>query len=104
MPPPTLTDARWLERCATLEAFMRVAYPQDFTPGMLLGPFRAICEQRVAAATPILDQTDIDELTRLTDYGNRFHHDSNPAYRTQAINDGELLDFTRRTLLFATRR
>jgi hypothetical protein len=48
-------------------------------------------------------QADIDELRRLTDFGNRFHHDSNPAYRTQTINDAELLDFTNRTLAFATR-
>jgi wobble nucleotide-excising tRNase len=87
----------------TLEAFMRVAYPQHFTPGTLLGPFRGLCEQRVGSADEIMNQADIDELRRLTDYGNRFHHDSNPAYRTQAINDAELVDFTRRTLAFSKR-
>ncbi|MHC2246108.1 AAA family ATPase [Bradyrhizobium elkanii] len=87
----------------TLEAFMRVAYPQHFTPGTLLGPFRGLCEQRVGTANEIMNQADIDELRRLTDYGNRFHHDSNPAYRAQAINDAELVDFARRTLAFATR-
>ena len=87
----------------TLEAFMRVAYPQYVTPGFLLGPFRGLCEQRVNTANQILGQGDIDELRRLTDYANRFHHDSNPAYRTQAINDTELVDFARRTLAFATR-
>ncbi|MCW2086191.1 UNVERIFIED_ORG: wobble nucleotide-excising tRNase [Bradyrhizobium japonicum] len=87
----------------TLEAFMRVVYPQHFPPGSLLGPFRGLCEQRVGTPNEIMNQADIDELRRLTDYGNRFHHDSNPAYRTQAINDAELLDFTRRTLAFAKR-
>jgi len=87
----------------TLEAFMRVAYPANFPPGFLLGPFRGLCEQRVDTADQILDRVDIDELRRLTEYANRFHHDSNPASRTQAINDTELLDFARRTLTFATR-
>jgi AAA domain len=87
----------------TLEAFFRVAYPENFTPGTLLGPFRAVCVQRVGQANELLGQADIDELARLTDYGNKFHHDTNPAYLTQAINDGELLDFAQRTLAFATR-
>jgi hypothetical protein len=87
----------------TLEAFMRVAYPQHFRPGTLLGPFRGLCEQRVGTPNEVMNQADIDELRRLTDYGNHFHHDSNPAYRTQAINDAELLDFTKRTLAFAKR-
>ncbi len=64
----------------TLEAFMRVAYPQHFPPGTLLGPFPGLCEQRVGTPNEIMNQAAIDELRRLTDYGNRFHHDSNPAY------------------------
>lgn len=87
----------------TLEAFFRVARPENFPPGTLLGPFRGLCEQRVGHANEILNQAAIDELRRLTDYGNRFHHDTNSAYLTQAINDGELLDFTKRTLAFASR-
>jgi hypothetical protein len=87
----------------TLEAFFRVAQPEYFPPGTLLGPFRGLCEQRVGRPNEILNQTDIDELRRLTDYGNRFHHDTNPAYLTQAINDAELLNFAQRTLAFAAR-
>jgi hypothetical protein len=87
----------------TLEAFMRVAQPEFFPPGTLLGPFRNLCEQRVGTVNEILNQADIVELRHLTDYGNQFHHDSNPAHRTQPINDGELLDFARRTLAFARR-
>ena len=86
-----------------LEAFFRVAYPETFPPGTLLGPFVHLCQQRLGQANQILDQADTLELERLKDYGNKFHHDTNPAYMTQAINDGELLDFARRTLSFATR-
>ena len=87
----------------TIEAFIRVAYPESFPPGTLLGPFYGLCAQRVGTGTEILDQGDIDELRALKDYSNRYHHDTNPAYRTANINDAELLDFARRTLSFAKR-
>lgn len=87
-----------------LEAFMRVAYPEQFPPGTLLGPFIGICEQRVGGANEILSRADIVELRSLLNYANRFHHDSNPAWQTAAINDAELSDFSQRTLIFASRR
>jgi wobble nucleotide-excising tRNase len=88
----------------TLEAFCRVAYPADFPPSTLLGPFLNRCTQRIGQPNQILNQADTTELDRLKDYGNLFHHDSNPnGYLTQNINDGQLLDFTRRTVAFATR-
>ena len=80
-----------------------VAQPEFFPPGTLLGPFRGLCEQRVGTPNEILNQADIVELRHLTNYGNQFHHDSNAAHRTQPINDGELLDYARRTLAFARR-
>lgn len=86
-----------------LEAFSRVAYPTTFQPGGLLGPFLGICEQRVNTPTPILSQADIAELRALLDYANLFHHDSNPAWATQAINDQALVNFAQRTLAFARR-
>lgn len=70
-----------------LEAFARVAYPATFPPGGLLGPFIGICEQRVNTPAQILGQADIAELRALLDYANLFHHDSNPAWATQVIND-----------------
>ena len=87
-----------------LESFMRVAYPEHFPPGTLLGPFIGICEQRVGGPNGILSAADIAELRSLLNYGNRFHHDTNPAWQTAAINDAELSDFAQRTLIFASRR
>ena len=87
-----------------LEGFMRVAYPEHFPPGKLLGPFIGICEQRVGQGIEILSIADIRELRALLAYANQFHHDTNPACQTAAINDGELNDFAQRTLLFASRR
>jgi len=87
-----------------LESFMRVAYPEHFPPGTLLGPFIGICEQRVGGPNEILSAADLAELRSLLSYANRFHHDTNPAWQTAAINDAELSDFARRTLIFASRR
>lgn len=87
-----------------LEAFMRVAYPEYFPPGTLLGPFLGLCGGRVGANNEILSAGDIAEMRALLGYANFFHHDSNPAWQTAAINDAELTDFAERTLLFASRR
>jgi wobble nucleotide-excising tRNase len=86
-----------------LEVFIRVAYPADFPPGSLLGPFIGLCQQRHGTQNEILTLTDTSELRALLDYANRFHHDTNAAWETAAINDQELVDFARRTLAFAQR-
>jgi wobble nucleotide-excising tRNase len=86
-----------------LEQFMRVAYPEVFPPEFLLGNFLEICRQRVGTAGELLSAADIAELRSLLDYGNMFHHDTNPAWQTAIINDAELIDFCRRTLAFTRR-
>lgn len=86
-----------------LEAFMRVAYPEMFPAGTLLGPFHNICQQRVGTPNQVLAAADAVELRALLDYANRFHHDTNPAWQTAAINDQELMGFALRTLKFACR-
>lgn len=86
-----------------LEAFARVAYPAVFPPGGLLGPFIGVCEQRVNTPAEVLRQGDIAELRALLDYANLFHHDSNPAWATQVINDQALVNFAQRILSFTRR-
>lgn len=86
-----------------LESYMRVAYPTDFPPGRLLGPFIGICDQRKGTPSQILSSGDIDELRNLLEYANKFHHDTNPAWETEQINDQELQQFCQRTLRFARR-
>jgi wobble nucleotide-excising tRNase len=86
-----------------LEKFMRVAYPEHFPPGQLLGPFINICARRVNTPTEILNATDLAELRDLTEYANRFHHDTNPAWQTEAVNDIELSGFVRQALTFTKR-
>lgn len=87
-----------------LEAYLRVAYPAEFPPGTMLGPFITIARQRAGQPNQIMTAADIDELVRLRIYANRFHHDSNPAWQTATINDQELKSFAERTLRFTSRR
>lgn len=86
-----------------LEKFVRVAYPQHFKAGGKLGQFADLARQRVSTPNPILGPRDTAELRALLDFANRYHHDENPAYQVEAINDGELLDFVKRTLAFTSR-
>ena len=85
-----------------LEAYMRVACPEHFRPGALLGPFLSICEQRASAGEQIMSAEDVSELRKLLDYANQFHHDTNAAYMTTAISDTELRQFLERALTFAS--
>lgn len=81
-----------------LEAFLRVACPEHFSPGSMLGPFIALCEQRVGTVGEILDPTSIQELRDLNEYARRYHHQG---WETEPINDGELRGFVERALEFA---
>ena len=85
------------------EAFRRVAYPAAFPPGTMLGHFHNICQQRLNTANQILSAADTAELRALLDYANRFHHDTNGAWETAAINDHELTHYAGRVLAFAQR-
>jgi wobble nucleotide-excising tRNase len=87
-----------------LESFMRVAYPDNFPPGTLLGPFLGVCNQRKGTSGQILDQTAITEMRDLLDYANKFHHDTNAAWETAAINDSELQYFCHRVVAFTRHR
>jgi wobble nucleotide-excising tRNase len=83
-----------------LEAFFRVTCPEAFLPGSLLGPFLNTCNQRVGSPREILDAQGAQELEDLLEYANRFHHDTNPAWQSEHVNDRELQGFVRRTLEF----
>ena len=83
-----------------LERFVRVAYPEWFAPGDMLGKFVNLCQQRLGKADQILDAVRTQELDDVLAYANRFHHDTNRAYETEVVNDGQLLDFVKRTLHF----
>ena len=84
----------------SLEAFLRVACPEHFPPETRLGTFRSLCEQRVGSSDEILNSETTQELRDIVEFANRFHHDTNPAWESEVINDGELQAFVRRTMNF----
>jgi wobble nucleotide-excising tRNase len=88
-----------------MEHFCRVAYTADYPPGDLLGNFRDKCQTRINQGNPIMSAADVQELRDLTDYGNRFHHNSNPqGYLTVIVTDAEVRGFVDRTLHFCSRQ
>ena len=83
-----------------LERFVRAVYPEWFVSGDMLGKFVNLCRQRTGTLDEILDAGRTQELDDILAYANRFHHDTNRAYETEVVNDGQLVDFVRRTLAF----
>jgi len=83
-----------------LEGFLRVACSVAFPPGTRLGNFIAGCDRHVGKGGEILSQSDLTELRLLVGYANKFQHDTNPAWRSEMINDGELHGYVNRTLAF----
>jgi wobble nucleotide-excising tRNase len=83
-----------------LEKFVRVAYPDHFMPGDMLGKFVNLSRQRIGKPEQILEASRTQELDDILSYANRFHHETNKAYETEAVNDGELVGFVQRTLAF----
>lgn len=87
-----------------LEQFLRVSYPEHFPPEARLGTFERLCRQRVGTPQQILSSDDVRELSDLAEYAHKFHHDTNQAWDTEVINDGELLGYVHRTLRFTRRQ
>ena len=83
-----------------LEGFLRVACPDCFPPGKLLGPFIGDCRNKDGRPDEILSADTILELNHIVEYGNRFHHDTNQAWQTEEINSTELQGYVKRTLAF----
>ena len=83
-----------------LEGFLRVACPSDFPPGKILGPFIEECRHKLGKPDEVLSEGIAQELREIVEYGNRFHHDTNPVWEPEDINVTELLGFVRRTLAF----
>lgn len=85
-----------------LESYIRITCPNIFPSGSLLGPFLGICQQREGLPEQILSPEKRTELRALLDYANDFHHDTNPAWQTENINDQELLDHATRIIQFVS--
>lgn len=85
-----------------MEGYLRVAFPKQCPPGTLLGPLRNHLSNLVAAGAPVIAAGRLKELAEITEYANKFHHDTNPAWETEHISDAELLGFVNRVLSFVS--
>lgn len=84
-----------------LESFLRVCFPEHCPPGPgMLGRFLRLCEQRRGTSREILNAHQIQELNDVAEYAHRFHHDTNPSWQTETVNDSELRGFVERVLRF----
>ena len=83
-----------------LEGFLRRACPEHFLPGEVLGDFRRRIRNRQPPDPEVLPAAAVTELDAISEYANKFHHDTNPAWETEIINDTELQGWVRRTLAF----
>ena len=83
-----------------IEGYLRVAFPEHCAPGTLLGQFRQRIQARIDAGDQVMETVRLLELEEIADYANKFHHDTNPAWETERVNDTELLGFVGRVLDF----
>ncbi|MBN1459817.1 MAG: AAA family ATPase [Armatimonadetes bacterium] len=83
-----------------LEGFLRRCCPEHFLPGEVLGKLRERIRNQPAGATPILPPAAVTELDAILEYANKFHHDTNPAWETETVNNNALRGWVDRTLAF----
>lgn len=97
-------EKRYVAECLrpVMEKYLRVVFPQYFLPGNTLGNFRNRVEQLKTNGKSIMVDVDIWELRDITDYANKFHHDTNPDSQTEQINDNELVGFVKRVIKFTS--
>ena len=77
-----------------------MAFPESCPPGMLLGCFRQRVQSQIDAGNTVMDSLRLLDLDEITEYANRFHHDTNPAWESEHISDNELLSFVNRVFAF----
>ncbi len=81
-----------------LEGYLRTVCPGDFPAGSLIGPFVAVCRQRMGTPEEILSKAVIQRLDEILQYANQFHHEPGSALQSSSINAQELHSFVSRTL------
>lgn len=97
-------DKRYVAQCLrpVMEKYLRIVFPEHCPPGTLLGYFRSHALNLLTINQGFMNDVDIRELRDITEYANKFHHDTNPAWETEQINDNELVGFVRRVLNFTS--
>ena len=95
-------NKRYIAQCLrpVMEKYLRITFPEHCPPGTLLGKFRNHVENLLRNSQQIMCEVSFRELRDITEYANKFHHDTNSAWETEYINDNELVGFVMRVLNF----
>jgi wobble nucleotide-excising tRNase len=95
-------NKRYIAQCLrpVMEKYLRIAFPAHCLPGTSLGNFKNHVDNLFRKGQRIMSDGDMRELRNITEYANKFHHDTNHAWETEHINDQELLGFVNRVLNF----
>ncbi len=86
----------------TLETFIRVYYPKEFPEKKPFGQFIKDCAKAIPDNI-ILNQSDIDELTKLNDYTKKFHHAPDCIEEIYEPSTRELVYYCKKVLSFTRR-
>ena len=84
------------------EAEVRVAFVDACPPGTLLGAFLTRANQAAKEGTPILAAQHVEELDKLREYVNQFHHKTSKNWQENLsnINEKALQGYARRVISF----
>ena len=85
-----------------LEAFLRVVFAEHLSPGAMLKDFFIIARQHKEAGAAIILDDALDELGKLREYANEFHHDTSPAWQENLsnVNETQLRGYAERVIQF----
>ena len=85
-----------------LEAFLPLTFAEHLPPGKILKDFFSIAKQRKIDGTPIISDSALDELNKLREYANQFHHDTSNNWQGNLsnVNEIELKGFSERVIQF----
>ncbi|KQC13922.1 MAG: hypothetical protein APR63_06995 [Desulfuromonas sp. SDB] len=81
-----------------LEQYIRFIFPGHFSETEWLGDFIGKIRKAQSGSPLVSAQPILDELDAVNDYSKRYHHDTNPAYEKELIDDMELQSYSRRAL------
>jgi len=85
-----------------LEGYLRVVFTEHFSPGSMIGQFIGHARNLARNGNIILSEQLVNELESITEYANKYHHNTNPSWDVAInnINETELRGFVERTLDF----
>lgn len=97
-------DVRKVAQCIRrlLEGYLRVAFTEHFPPGGLIGPFVRKVRDLASSGNQVASVAMVDELNRINEYANKFHHDTDPNWGASlsSINETELRGYSEKALKF----